>query len=289
MTTSKTKNRRWIYATLVLMLLALISFSILPLVSSIVQAKQVDQPSLVTPETQRLENEALGYQLVLEREPDNENALLGLLETKLRQGDLEAAIAPLKRLTQLNPKEPDYGILLAQSQQELKNYQEALNTYQKIIVANPGDMRALKGMVDLYLEQNRSQDAINLVQNTLNEAIKEQSKESVSQSVFNLTSLQLLLGEIYSEQQRYDDALVIYEQAIKGDIKGDKEDFRPLLAKAMLLREQGKENEAQTLFKEAILKAPVQYKEQLKDLSLKRPQPEEKEPMLEPKNTEKTD
>ncbi|MGK7957024.1 MAG: tetratricopeptide repeat protein, partial [Crocosphaera sp.] len=126
---------------------------------------------------------------------------------------------------------------------------------------------------------------INLVQNTLNEAIKEQSKESVSQSVFNLTSLQLLLGEIYSEQQRYDDALVIYEQAIKGD----QEDFRPLLAKGLLLREQGKENEAQTLFKEAILKAPVQYKEQLKDLSLQRPQPEKKEPMLEPENTEKTD
>ncbi len=278
---AKTKNRRWVYATLVLMLLALISFSILPIVSSIVQAKQVDPSSLVTPETERLESEALGYELVLKREPDNENALLGLLETRLRQGDLESVIAPLERLSQLNPQEPDYGILLAQSQQQLKNYPEALNTYQRIIAANPGDMRALKGMVDLYLEQNRSQEAINLVQNTLDEAIKEQSQESASQSAFNLTSLQLLLGEIYSEQQRYDDALVIYDQAIKGD----KEDFRPLLAKAMLMREQGQENAAQTLFKDAILKAPVQYKEQLKDLSLQRPQPKTKEP----ENTEKTD
>ena len=40
----------------------------------------------------------------------------------------------------------------------------------------------------------------------------------------------------------------------------------------MLLREQGQEEEAQTLFKDAILKAPVQYKEQLKDISLQRPQ-----------------
>lgn len=281
MKTSKTKNRRWIYATLVLMLLALISFSVLPLVSSIVQAKQADQASVVTPENQRLENEALGYQLVLEREPDNENALLGLLEARLRQGDLEAAITPLKRLAQLNPQEADYSILLAQSQQQLKDYQAALNTYQGIIAANPGEMRALKGMVDLYLEQKRSQEAINLVQNTLDEAIKEQSQESPSQTGFNLTSLQLLLGEIYSQQQRYDDALVIYEQAIKGD----KEDFRPLLAKAMLFREQGKETEAKTLFEEAILKAPVQYKEQLKDLSLQRPQPQKKEPS----NPEKTD
>ena len=268
MKSSKTKNRRWIYAALVLMLISLISFSILPLISSIVQASQGEQASLVTPETTRLENEALGYQLVLEREPDNENALLGLLENRLTQGDLEAAIAPLQRLAQLNPKQPDYSILLAQSQQQLKNYPEALNTYQQIIVANPGDMRALKGMVDVYLEQNRSQDAINLVQKTLNQALAQQSNESADKSVFNLTSLQLLLGEIYGEQEQYDKALVIYDQAIKGDEK----DFRPLLAKAMLLREQGQEEEAQTLFKDAILKAPVQYKEQLKDISLQRPQ-----------------
>ncbi|MEL4896290.1 tetratricopeptide repeat protein [Crocosphaera sp. Alani8] len=268
MTSSKTKNRRWTYATLILMLMALISFSVLPVVSSIVQASQGEQTPLVNPETARLENEALGYQLVLEREPDNENALLGLLETRLKQGDLKAAIAPLQRLAQLNPQQSDYAILLAQSQQQLKNYSEALNTYQQIVATNPGDMRALKGMVDLYLEQSRSQDAIELVQNTLNEAIAQESNESASQSVFNLTSLQLLLGEIYTEKQQYDDALVIYNQAIKGD----KDDFRPLLAKGMLFREQGKEEEAQSLFKEAILKAPVQYKEQLKDISLQRPQ-----------------
>ncbi len=285
MKNAKTKKRRWIYVTLVLMLLALISFSILPVVSSMVQAQQADQSSLVTTESTRLKNEALGYQMVLEREPDNENALLGLLETRLRQGDLEAAIAPLKRLAQLNPQQPDYGILLAQSQQQLKNYDAALNTYQDIIVANPGDMRALKGMVDLYMNQNRPQAAITLVQNTLNEAIEEQSNESVSDSVFNLTSLQLLLGEIYSEEERYDDALVMYDQAIKGD----KDDFRPLLAKGMLLREQGNENEAQTLFKEAILKAPVQYKEQLKDISLQSPQEQKKEQIVDSKEAKKTE
>lgn len=285
MKNAKTKKRRWIYVTLVLMLLALISFSILPVVSSMVQAQQADQSSLVTTESTRLENEALGYQLVLEREPDNENALLGLLETRLRQGDLEAAIAPLKRLSQLNPQQPDYGILLAQSQQQLKNYDAALNTYQEIIAANPGDMRILKGMVDLYMNQNRSQAAINLVQNTLNEAIKEQSNESASNSIFNLTSLQLLLGEIYSQEERYDDAIVMYNQAIKGD----ENDFRPLLAKGILLREQGKENEAQTLFEAAILKAPVQYKEQLKDISLQRPQEKKKEQIVDSKEAQKTE
>ena len=282
---SKTKHRRWIYAALVLMLLALLSFSILPLLSSIVQASQADRSSVVTPETTRLENEALGYQLVLEREPDNENALLGLLETRLRQGDLEAAIAPLKRLAQLNPQQLDYAILLAQSQQQLKKYEGAIQTYQGIIAANPGEMRALKGMVDVFMQQNRSQDAINLVQNSLNQAIQQQSSESAKESVFNLTSLQLLLGEIYSEEQRYEDALIIYDQAIKGD----ENDFRPILAKAIVFREQGKEKEAQTLFEEAILKAPVQYKEQLKDISLQSPKVDKKPENVTPETAEKSE
>ncbi|MEA5536992.1 tetratricopeptide repeat protein [Crocosphaera sp. XPORK-15E] len=263
---SKTKHRRWIYIALVLMLLALISFSILPLVSSIVQARQPqgENLSLAATESAKLENEALGYQLVLEREPDNDNALRGLLEARLRQGDLAAALIPLERLAQLNPQQPEYGLLLAQGKQRLQDYEGATATYREILAANPGEIAALKGMVDVLIAQNRSQQAINLVQNTLNEALKDGSKESQSESHFNLTSLQLLLGEIYTQQQRYDDALTIYDQAIKGDT----DDFRPLLAKAIMLRQQGKETEAQTIFTDVILKAPVQYKEQLKDIAL---------------------
>ncbi|MEA5510062.1 tetratricopeptide repeat protein [Crocosphaera sp. UHCC 0190] len=263
---SKTKHRRWIYTALVLMLLALISFSILPLVSSIVQASQPqgENLSLAATESAKLENEALGYQLVLEREPDNDNALRGLLEARLRQGDLAAALIPLERLAQLNPQQPQYGLLLAQGKQQLQDYEGATATYREILAANPGEIAALKGMVDVLIAQNRSQQAISLVQNTLNQALKEGSEESQSESPFNLTSLQLLLGEIYTKQKRYDEALAIYDQAIKGDV----DDFRPLLAKAIMLRQQGKETEAQTLFKDAILKAPVQYKEQLKDIAL---------------------
>lgn len=263
---SKTKHRRWIYAALGLMLLALLSFSILPLVSSIVQARQPDQSALATPEATKLENEALGYQLVLEREPDNENALRGLLEARLKQGNLTEAIAPLARLAQLNPQQPDYGILLAQAQQQLDDYEGANSAYQQILAANPGEIRALKGMVDLLMAQNRSQEAITLVQNTLTQGIKDEAEASSPGSAFNLTSLQLLLGEIYTEQERYDDALKIYDQAIKSDA----DDFRPILAKAMMLRQQGKEVDAKPLFKDAIFKAPVQYKEQLKDIAFER-------------------
>lgn len=267
MKTPKSNRNRWIYGALILMLLTLISFSMVPLVSSIVQARQPrnGESSPFSQETAKLENQALGYQLVLEREPDNQNALSGLLETKLRLGDLEGAITPLERLAQLNPQQPDYSILLAQAKQQLKDYEGAAAAYQAIIASNPAEIRALKGLVDLLLLQSRSQEAINLVQNTLSETAKKQSLGTPETSGFNVISLQLLLGEIYTSQNRYDEAIAVYDQAI--ETNGD--DFRPLLAKAMILRDQGEEETAQTLLKDAILLAPVQYKEQLKTLALK--------------------
>ncbi|HAC64592.1 MAG TPA: cellulose synthase subunit BcsC [Cyanothece sp. UBA12306] len=271
MKTPQNKRSRWIYGVLILMLLALISFSMLPLVSSIVQARQPQngKSSALSEQEAKLENEALGYQLVLEREPDNQNALSGLLEAKLRLGDLPGAIAPLERLAQLNPQQPDYSILLAQAKQQLKDYEGSAAAYRSIIASNPGEIRALKGLVDLLLLQSRGQDAINLVQNTLTEASEKQSQGSPESNTFDLTSLQLLLGEIYSSQNRYDEAITVYDQAIKTDT----DDFRPVLAKGIVLREQGKEEAAQTLFKDAILLAPVQYKEQLKDIALKNQKP----------------
>ncbi|ACK65204.1 TPR repeat-containing protein [Rippkaea orientalis PCC 8801] len=267
MKTPKSNRNRWIYGALILMLLTLISFSMVPLVSSIVQARQPrnGESSPFSQETAKLENQALGYQLVLEREPDNQNALSGLLETKLRLGDLEGAITPLERLAQLNPQQPDYSILLAQAKQQLKDYEGAAAAYQAIIASNPAEIRALKGLVDLLLLQSRSQEAITLVQNTLSETAKKQSLGTPETSGFNVISLQLLLGEIYTSQNRYDEAIAVYDQAI--ETNGD--DFRPLLAKAMILRDQGEEETAQTLLKDAILLAPVQYKEQLKTLALK--------------------
>jgi Flp pilus assembly protein TadD len=84
----------------------------------------------------------------------------------------------------------------------------------------------------------------------------------------------LLLAEIFVQQNRYPDAIAVYERAIKADEK----DFRPLLGKALVLKEQGKMTEADSLFKQAILLAPVQYKDQIKEIALETPE----KPLLKP-------
>lgn len=258
----ESKHSSWAYAGAVLMLLALLSFSLFPFASSVLRAGSpstaVANPGIPLDRAGKWETEARGYQVVLEREPDNENALRGLLQVRLEQGNLQATIEPLARLAQLNPQIPDYTLLLAQAKQQLGDAAGAEQAYRSLLAAQPRDIRSLKGLTDLWLAQGRAPEAISLVQRHLTQAIQqEKSGESA-----DLISLQLLLGEIYLVQQRYDDALPLYDLAIATD----EADFRPLLAKAMLLQQQGKGKEAKTLWQQAIDRAPVEYKERIKDM-----------------------
>jgi tetratricopeptide (TPR) repeat protein len=257
------KHSSWAYAGLVLMLLALLSFSFFPVVSSLLQTDSSPTTVANSPMPQnragKLETEANGYQVVLEREPDNENALRGLLQARLEQGNLQAAIEPLAHLAQLNPQIADYSLLLAQAQQQLGDAAGAEQAYRSLLETQPKDIRALKGLTDLWLSQGRAPEAISLVQRRLTQGL-EQEKAGVSA---NLISLQLLLGEIYVAQQRYDEALPLYDLAIAAD----RADFRPVLAKAMLLQQQGKVKEAEPLWQQAIDRAPVQYKDRIKGMA----------------------
>ena len=70
---------------------------------------------------------------------------------------------------------------------------------------------------------------------------------------------QLELGSIYAQQERFDDAIAIYDNATKLD----PQDYRPLLAKGIVLQLQGKKEEAKPLFNRATEIAPAAFKEQV--------------------------
>lgn len=273
MKVSPAKRSRWLYASLVLMLLALLSFSFLPLASSILQANQpsATSPSPALPKSQaaNLETEALGYQAALEREPDNSYALRGLLAVRLQQGDIPGAIEPLAKLAQLNPQEAEYTLLLAQAKQQIGDKSGAESAYRSLLAANPTDMLALKGLTDLLLAQERGTEAISLVQQQLTATIQAQSQQPGDGELGDITSLQLLLGEIYLAQQRDGDALALYDLAMQAA----PEDFRPVLAKALLWQQQGKTTAAEPLWQEAIDLSPVEYKDRIKQLKLNQQSP----------------
>lgn len=78
---------------------------------------------------EQLQEQARGYELVLQREPKNSVALQGLVEARLQMNDWQGAIAPLEKLVQLNPQQVEYQALLTEVKMQVEkegDHQEKL-------------------------------------------------------------------------------------------------------------------------------------------------------------------
>ena len=252
------KRSPWVSIVLGLMLLSLVVFSGLPLVNSIFSNNDLFSDSetvtaISSAQQEQLEAEARGYQKVLLREPENETALRELLNIRLQQQDIDSAIAPLESLTKIYPQQPEYGILLAQAKQYRADSEGAASAYRQVLASDPDNIMALGGLVNLFLNQNLPERAIALLQTNLDRVKKENDS-------FKLGSIKLLLGEVYADAQEYTEAVNLYDEIIEED----SSDFRPLLAKALILQKQDQTAEAQSLLQSAYELAPVEFKDQIK-------------------------
>lgn len=261
------KNSRWLINTfLVVTIVGFLGFSFFPLLENILPrfkssaASTVPSPQVSSPNNVDLSAQAKGYELVLQREPDNSTALRGLLEIRLQQGDLKGAIVPLEKLVQVKSEESDYAVLLAQARQQVGDNDAAIQTYRQILVTKPGNMNALQGLAGLYLQQKRPLAAVGLLQDTLKVA---EATNQAQANAIDIRAVKLLLGQVYANQKQYDRAIALYDDLITGDNK----DFRPVLAKAVILQEQGRNSQAKPLFDQASNLAPAQYKDQIQQLA----------------------
>lgn len=266
------KNSRWlINLFLVVTIVGFLGFSFFPLLENILPrfnkssvASSVPSPQGSNPANSALVDlaaQAKGYELVLQREPDNSTALQGLLEIRLQQGDLKGAIVPLEKLAQVKNEESDYAVLLAQARQQIGDNDAAIQTYRQILVTKPGNMNALQGLAGLYLQQKRPLAAVGLLQDTLKAA---EANNQVQANAVDIRAVKLLLGQVYANQKQYDRAIALYDDLVTSDNK----DFRPVLAKAVVLQEQGRNSQAKPLFDQASNLAPAQYKDQIQQLAI---------------------
>jgi tetratricopeptide (TPR) repeat protein len=265
---SQPRNRWIVRIILALAVLAFVGVSVIPIIGALNNTSPSNQEAASTrsgvpssEQKSKLEDEVRGYELVLQREPENQTALKGLLQARLqllslKQGNINGVIEPLEKLAKLNPEQSEYGVLLAQAKQQIGDNEGAAQAYRSILDTKPGDLKALQGMVALLLNQQRPEAAIGLLQETLSNAAQI---NTIQPGSVDTVAVQVLLGTVHASQKRYPQATSVYDQAIKKDPK----DFRPVLAKAMLLKEQGKVTEAKPLFDSALALAPAQYKDEI--------------------------
>ena len=253
------KRRSLLIAVLAISVVALVGTSIAPIILGVFDSGSSARPTIaasVDADRARLEEEAKSFEIVLGREPDNQNVLEQLLRIRLELNDIKGAIEPLKKLVELNPDRVQYGILLAQAQTFDRDFEAAAASYRNILKTRPGNIEALQGLAALQVQQGAPEAAIGLLEDTLKTAPELNRAQPGSVDV---ASVQLTLGEVYAKQQRYDEALAIYEEIGKNN----PQDFRPVYAKGLLLKEQGKNETANALFTKASELAPAQYKDRI--------------------------
>ncbi|MEA5549707.1 tetratricopeptide repeat protein [Anabaena cylindrica UHCC 0172] len=281
---SQPRNRWIIRIVLGLAVVAFIGVSLIPILGALNNSQPTSQNPNSNPNSSsspdrksQLADTVRGYELVLQKEPENQTALKGLVEARLqllsqkgrgevKPADIQAVIDPLEKLAKLNPQQSEYGVLLAQAKQQIGDKEGAAQSYRSILATKPGDLKALQGMVNLQISEKRPEAAIGLLQETLSNAAQANTIQPESVDV---VAVQVLLGSVYAFQKNEPQAISVYDQAIKKDPK----DFRPVLAKAMLLKDQGKVDEAKPLFENATDLAPAQYKDEINKAAASNPTP----------------
>lgn len=271
---SESRNRWMVRVVLAFAVVAFVGVSVMPIITTFNKPQSLPQNQANT-ENQRsslqqnpkLEDQVRGYELVLQKEPENQTALKGLLQARLqllsqkspgevKPADIQVVIEPLEKLARLNPQKSEYGVLVAQAKQQIGDQEGAAQTYRTILTAKPTDLKALQGMVSLQLNQKRPEAAIGLLEQSLTAA---KSANTIQPGSGDVIAIQILLGNVYAFQKQELQAIAVYDQAINQD----PQDFRPVLAKAMLFKQQGKLAEAKPLFDKARALAPAEYKDEI--------------------------
>ncbi|MDJ0772327.1 MAG: tetratricopeptide repeat protein [Mastigocoleus sp. MO_167.B18] len=294
---SQARNRWMLYSVLGFVAVAFIGVSFAPLIAAFNNGQSSNEETATVRNTLKTSSPAAAqiskltkdvqfYQRLSQEEPENTAALKRLIEARLqllslKQGDIKAVIEDLEKLVKKTPEQAEYAVLLGQAKQQVGDKEGAAKAFRSALKTKPGDSKVIEAYVSLLLQQKRPQQAISLLKDNLSTATKANKVEPGS---IDVTAVQTLLGSVYAKENRYGEAIAAFDIAIKND----KQDFRPVMAKALLLKQQGKVDEAKPLFTKAAELAPAKYKDEINRQANSTPTPTPKASTTETPPSKKT-
>ena len=268
---SQARNRWIVYLVLGFVAVAFIGVSVAPLIAGFYNGQSSNEDTAAVRNTvktsspaaeqqiSQLKKDVQFYKRLSQEEPESTAALKRLIQARLqllslKQGDIKAVIEDLEKLVNKAPEQAEYAVLLGQAKQQVGDKEGAAKAFRTALQTKPGDSKLLEAYVNLLLQQKRPQQAISLLKDNLSTASKANKVEPGS---IDVTAVQTLLGSVYASEKRYSEAIAAFDAAITND----KQDFRPVMAKALLFKQQGKLDEAKPLFAKAADLAPAKYKD----------------------------
>lgn len=194
--------------------------------------------------------DAYKHAIVLDR--DNLDAIRGLAENLLNDGQLDAALEQYKVIADSNPEDAQTYVRMAEIYRRQGKYDLALEDLKRADTLVPDTMDVPYSMAAVYQAQGRYDDAIKLLQDLLKKT--ERSETSGGQSDRNNRAIFVeRLGMIYREQENYSAAVETFRKMLSLGDENARSGYQEIID---TYREAKDWPQATAVAKEAVQKMP---------------------------------
>ncbi|WIA22004.1 hypothetical protein OEZ85_004358 [Tetradesmus obliquus] len=235
-------------------------------------------------EMARLARQAEGFEAKFVADPADLQSLEAAAVTYARMADYPRAADLLEQLTVAKPDDAEAWRVLGEARLLNVDAKESVAAYEKALALRPNDQTIIAGLVDAYVANSQQAKAVSYLTGLRDQilanavpaaaagssssseaaaaadaasssagAAGEQASSSEQQLEVDPIGVQLLLGKAYAGWRGHDqDALAAYDTLV-GAFPSD---FRGYLAKAVFLKERGRQGDAERMFLQAKYYAP---------------------------------
>ena len=194
--------------------------------------------------------DAYKHAIVLDR--DNLDAIRGLAENLLNDGQLDAALEQYKVIADSNPEDAQTYVRIAEIYRRQGKYDQALENLKRADTLVPDTMDVPYSMAAVYQAQGRYDEAIKLLQDLLKKTDK--SDIGTSQADRNNRAIFIeRLGMIYREQENYSAAVETFRKMLTLGDENARSGYQEIID---TYREAKQWPQATAVAKEAVQKMP---------------------------------
>src|ERR1700733_28051 len=194
--------------------------------------------------------DAYKHAIVLDR--DNLDAIRGLAENYLNDGQLEMALEQYKVIADSNPEDAQTYVRMAEIYRRQAKYDLALEDLKRADTLVPDTMDVPYSMAAVYQAQGRYDEAIQLLQGLLKKT--EKSETGSSQADRNNRAIFIeRLGMVYREQQNYSAAVDTFRKMLTLGDENARSGYQEVID---TYREAKQWPQATAVAKEAVQKMP---------------------------------
>ena len=194
--------------------------------------------------------DAYRHAIVLDR--DNLDAIRGLAENLLNDGQLDASLEQYKVIADSNPEDAQTYVRMAEIYRRQAKYDLALENLKRADTLVPDTMDVPYSMAAVYQAQGRYDDAIKLLQDLVKKT--EKSETGTSQSDRNNRAIFIeRLGMVYREQENYTAAVDTFRKMLPLGDENARSGYQEIID---TYREAKQWPQATAVAKEAVQKMP---------------------------------